>query len=185
MTLEIAPDNVSSERMDHDGLVAAACRDLGLVEKINQRIGNQDPRRVIQPGVAVMAMMINGLGFTNRRLYLSPQFFNSKAISQLFEQAITPEQLDEHALGKALDEIAAYGSSQLYGEVAFEIALEQGLLGDCAHLDSTSFALHGQYEGDEAVEVLEVTQGYSKDHRPDLKQVMLSMATSGPAQFPF
>ncbi len=132
-----------TEVMDHYGLVSAVCRDLGISEKINQRIGSNDPRRVVQPGVTCVAMIINGLGFTNRRLYLTPQFFESKAIDSLFEESIGAADLNEHALGKALDEISAYGSSKLYGELAFDIAMEQGLLGQSNHLDTTSFNLHG------------------------------------------
>ncbi len=183
-TLEIAEDNTTTEVMDHHGLVAAACRDLDITKRINQCIGSNDPRRVIQPGVAVMAMIINGLGFTNRRLYLTPQFFQSKAIGQLFEENIVAEQLDDHTLGKTLDEIYAYGTSRLYSEIAFGIALDHGLLSKFAHLDSTSFALQGQYNDTEP-QGIEVRHGYSKDHRPDLKQVMLSMATSGSADIPF
>ena len=70
---------ISTEVIDHHGLVAAVSRDLGIAEKINRRIGSKDPRRKIQPGLAGVAMIINGLGFTNRRLYLTPQFFQSKA----------------------------------------------------------------------------------------------------------
>ena len=91
-------------------------------------------------------MIINGLGFTNRRLYLTPQFFQNKAVEFLFEEKVCAKDFDDHTLGKALDEIADYGSSKLFGEMAFEIAMEQGLLGPRAHHDSTSFLLHGEYE---------------------------------------
>ena len=78
--------DTTTEVIDHHGLVAAVCKDLGIAEKINRRIGSKDPRRKIQPGLAAVAMIINGLGFTNRRLYLTPQFFQSKAIEFLFEE---------------------------------------------------------------------------------------------------
>ncbi|MCH9763847.1 MAG: DUF4277 domain-containing protein [Gammaproteobacteria bacterium] len=42
------------------------------MQKINLRIGSKDSRRKIHPGLATVAMIINGLGFTNRRLYLTP-----------------------------------------------------------------------------------------------------------------
>ena len=176
--------DISTEVIDHHGLVAAVSRDLGIAEKINRRIGSKDPRRKIQPGLAVVAMIINGLGFTNRRLYLTPQFFQSKAIEFLFEEKVCAEDFDDHALGKSLDEIADYGSSRLYGEVAFDIALEQGLLGPRGHLDTTSFSLHGAYEDSSTEQMIEVTHGYSKDHRPDLKQVMMSLTMTGPANLP-
>ncbi len=184
MGLEVAGSGMTTEVMDHHGIVAGICRDLKIAERINARIKSEDPRRIIQPGIAVVAMIINGLGFTNRRLYLTPQFFQSKAIEQLLGEGIQAEQLDDHALGKALDEIAEYGCTDLYGEVAFEIGQEHSLLGTEAHIDSSSFALQGEYDTEET-STIEVTHGYSKDHRPDLKQVMLSMAVTGPAELPF
>lgn len=183
MQLSVAKE-VTTSVMDHHGLVAAVSRDLGIADKINKRIGSKDPRRKVQPGLAVMAMIINGLGFTNRRLYLTPQFFQSKAIAFLFKEQVSAKDFDDHALGKCLDEISEYGSSRLYGEVAFEIAMEQGLMGSQGHLDSTSFSLHGEYATDEGSQTIEVAHGYSKDYRPDLKQVMMSLTMSGPANLP-
>lgn len=183
MTLEVAGSELQMEVMDHHGLVAATCKDLGIAERINARIKSLDPRRVIQPGQAMVAMIINALGFTNRRLYLTPQFFTHKPISQLFGENICAEQLDDHALGKALDEIAAYGATKLYGEIAFDIALEKNLLSRSAHLDTTSMSLSGEYATDEPASI-EVCHGYSKDHRPDLKQVILSLTMSGDGNIP-
>ena len=119
--------------------------------------GFLSPRRVIQPGLAVAAMIINGLGFTNRRLYLTPQFFESKAIEYLFSADVAATDFDAHTLGKALDEISAYGSSRLYGEIAFEIAMEKNLLGERTHLDTTSFSVHGEYNEDSNDAMVEVT----------------------------
>jgi len=48
------------------------------------------------------------------------------------------EHFDNHVLGRALDEIAEYGASKLFVELAFEIALEQNLLGKEAHIETTS-----------------------------------------------
>jgi transposase len=175
---------MSTEVVDHHGLVAAVCKDLGIAEKINRRIGSKDPRRKIQPGLAVVAMIINGLGFTNRRLYLTPQFFQSKAIEFLFDEQVTASDFNDQTLGKGLDEISSYGSSKLYGEVAFEIAMEQGLLGPRAHHDTTSFLVHGEYTEDSTEQMIEVTHGYSKDHRPDLKQVMMALTMTGAANLP-
>ena len=73
--------DLSTEVIDNHGLVAAVSQDLGIAEKINRRIGSKGPRRKIQPGLAAVAMIINGFGFTNRRLYLTPQFFQSKAMA--------------------------------------------------------------------------------------------------------
>ena len=176
--------DTTTKVMDHHGLVAAVCQDLGIAEKINARIGSKDPRRKVQPGLAVVAMILNGLGFTNRRLYLTPQFFESKAIEDLLPESVTASDFQAHTLGKALDEISDYSSSRLYGEIAFEIAMENGLLGERSHIDTTSFSVQGQYNDDASDATVNVTHGYSKDHRPDLKQVMMSLTMTGPANLP-
>lgn len=185
MEIPIVKSEITTQVMDHYGIVAGACLDLKIAQKINQRIASKDPRRIVQPGEAAVAMIINGLGFTNRRLYLTPQFFKSKAIENFFDSKIKAEDLDDHALGKALDEVADYGASKMFGEIAFEIATEHNLLGKKAHIDSTSFVLHGQYEGALANEnAVEIKHGFSKDHRPDLKQIMLSLVVTGTANTP-
>lgn len=43
------------------------------------------------------------------------------------------------------------------------------------HSDTTSFSLHGDYEKESE---LQVVRGHSKDHRPDLKQIMLGLAVT-------
>lgn len=172
-----------TQALDHYGIVAGFCDKLQIAARINKRIGSKDPRRVIQPGVAVKAMILNALGFTNNRLYMAPKFFTKKALDVLFDEPITAEQLDDHTLGKALDEIHAYGVNAMFAEIALEIAMENNLFGATAHLDSTSFSLSGAYDTDE-VATIEVKRGFSKDHRPDLKQVMLSMVSTGPANIP-
>jgi Domain of unknown function (DUF4277) len=44
--------------MDHYGLVAGVCRNLKIAEIINQRIGSKDPRRVVQPGIDYVALIL-------------------------------------------------------------------------------------------------------------------------------
>jgi len=182
--VEIAGEDIKTYAMDHHGLVAAICKNLGIAKKIDTRLKRTDPRRMVSAGTAAVAMVLNGLGFTNRRLYLTPQFFESKPIDRLLESNITAQNLDDNTLGKALDEIAEYGSSQLFGEIAFEIALENNLLGSLAHLDSTSLSVEGQYEKDSEEHIIKLTHGHSKDHRPDLKQAVMSLVVSGASAVP-
>lgn len=47
--------------IDHLGLVAGIIDDIGLVEQINQLVGQHDSERV-SPGHVVLAMILNGLG---------------------------------------------------------------------------------------------------------------------------
>lgn len=181
----MAPANLSSTNLDHHGLVAAACQDLGIASKINALLGPKHDQRVVSAGTSVVAMILNGLGFTNRRLYLTPQFFENKPVARLLGEPIEAASLTDHTLGQTLDEIARYGSSTLFAEVAFDIALEQDLLSGRNHLDTSTVSVQGQYSNstDEG-SAPHLTYGHSKDHRPDLKQVVLSLTVNGPADMP-
>jgi transposase len=67
-------DSVHVERLDHLGLIAHVIQDLGLISMIDTRIV-PDEQEEITPGEAVAGMILNGLGFANRPLSLTPQFF--------------------------------------------------------------------------------------------------------------
>lgn len=204
--MNLDSNNVSTLNLDHLGIVAGTCRELRIAERIDDLIGNKDPRRVVSCGNAVVAMIINGLGFVNSTLYMTSEFFANKPIQRFFNKDITAEDLNDHALGKALDEIAEFGPTELFGHTAFEIAIENNLLGSSAHLDSTTISMEGEYasqplntfsenssvvdsnntssRGEENDEVIKIVHGFAKQ-RPDLKQFVLEMAVSGPAELPF
>lgn len=183
--MNIAPAHLSSTNLDHHGLVAAACQDLGIASKINALLGPKHDQRVVSAGTSVVAMILNGLGFTNHRLYLTPQFFENKPVARLLGEPIEATSLTDHTLGQTLDEIAAHGSSQLFAEVAFDIALEHNLLSGRNHLDTSTLSVQGQYANSAAGDSApHLTYGHSKDHRPDLKQLVLSLTVNGPADMP-
>lgn len=60
----------TSQILDHLGLVSGICQDLGIVDLIDQRMIS-DPRNHLSYGQVVLAMLINGLGFTIRPMYLA------------------------------------------------------------------------------------------------------------------
>ena len=55
------------QNLDHLGIVAGVVDELGIVEQVNQQIG-EDPREHISPGVVVKAMILNGLGLVSAPL---------------------------------------------------------------------------------------------------------------------
>ena len=46
--MAIAGEEIQTLSMDQHGLVAAVCKDFGIAEKINSRIGKADERRVVK-----------------------------------------------------------------------------------------------------------------------------------------
>ena len=63
---------VRVERLDHLGLIAAVIKDVGLIDMINTRLV-PNGQEEITPGEAMAGMILNGLGFANRPLSLTPQ----------------------------------------------------------------------------------------------------------------
>ena len=184
--MELSSKNVRTKHLGHLGLVASTIKDIGLIEKIDARITlDKNKGGIVTYGKRVAAMVLNGLGFINSRLYMSQMFFHDKPVSALLGEEISAEHLNDDCLGRCLDEISKYGTTRLFSEVALEIAQEQGLFSKSLHLDTTSLTLYGKYEKADEKEVGPTPcLGYSKAHRPDLKQVVLSMVQMGPAHIP-
>ena len=167
----------SSQVLDHLGLVAAMFDELGIGDVID-RATQQDPqRRDLTVGEAVKAMVLNGLGFVNQALYLVPRFFQNKPTHRLVSLRVTANQLNDDALGRALDTLYAYGVTELYSLVAVTAAKRLALCPPYMHLDTSSFHVDGDYNHDDPPDeqVVHITKGYSRDHRPDLNQVMLEL----------
>ncbi len=171
--------NFAVERLDHLGIVAGVCQEIGLVEYLDS-LDEQTHARV-SLGQAVLAMVLNGLGFSNRRLYLVPQFFEHKPIERLIGPGITWADLNDDCLGRALDWLTAHDLTALYAGLAHQARRRFAVAAEAVHVDSTSFSVEGAYEredseGHEAL--IRITYGYSRDHRADLKQWQLSLATT-------
>src|ERR671931_567097 len=175
-----------SQILDHLGLVAGMFDELGIGEIIDQATHQNPEMRDLTVGEAVKAMVLNGLGFINQALYLVPRFFQTKPTSRLISPRVTFEQLNDDALGRALDTLYVVGVTELYSLIAATAAQRLGLAPRFAHLDSTSFHVDGRYNSDEEPEeqVVHITRGYSRDHRPDLNQVMLELMVEHQAGIP-
>ena len=67
---------VQVETLDHLGIVAGLVDKLKLVERIDARMPiSKEKGAIVTHGHSIKAMIINGLGFTQNPIYLSPTFF--------------------------------------------------------------------------------------------------------------
>jgi transposase len=168
---------VRVERLDHLGLIASVIKDVGLISMIDAHIV-PDKQEEITPGEAVAGMILNGLGFANRPLSLTPQFFANKPLDLLFRAGVEAQMFNRFKLGRTLDEVHVYGCDLLFSELALAVCAQEGLEQRFHHLDTTSFALSGAYVPESDEQAIRITHGYSKDHRPDLKQAVLELLVS-------
>lgn len=166
-----------TKRLDNLGIVMGTLREFGIIDLIDQKIGINNQHNV-STGEAVAAMVMNGLGFVSRPLSLTPQFFETKALDILFSKEITSDDLNRHRLGRALDDIHTYGCELLFSEIASHVCKKINIDNKFTSLDTTSFSVSGEYDVDTDEHEINITHGYSKDHRPDLKQAVLELVTS-------
>jgi transposase len=180
------PQPYRTQILDHLGLVAGMFEELGIAEVIDQATKQDPEMRIVTAGHAVKAMVLNGLGFVNQQLYLVPHFFQNKPLARLIAPGIQAHQLNDDTLGRALDTLYDFGVTALYSLIAATAAQRLGLAPTFTHLDSTSFHVDGRYNSEEAPDeqVVHITHGYSRDHRPDLNQVMLELVVEHQAGIP-
>ena len=177
-----------NERLDHLGIVAGVCQEIGLAAWLDAQ--EPEKRQQVSVGTATVAMVLNGLGFSNRQLYLVPQYFANKPVEHLLGSGISAEMLNDDCLGRTLDWLYEHDLTKLFAGIASRARQIFGVKAEQMHVDTTSFAVSGEYsrQADEASDaqaaVIAITYGYSRDHRHDLKQWMLALATTHEGDIP-
>ena len=175
-----------TKSLEHHGLVAAFCKELGLANIIDNALGTSESRQV-SFGELFVAMMINGLGFTGRTLHMYSEYFSDKPLDRLIRSGLKPEHINDDALGRCLDALYEYGVSPLYQDIGEAVVNHLELPCHSVHLDSTSFHYDGVEklsDDDDDIHPIQVTKGYSRDHRPELNQVVLNLICENQSGIP-
>ena len=173
-------EEYTSKNFDHLGIVSTICDEIGIQEKLDSLIPH-NPFVKMTLGECVKLMIINGLGFTSRPLYLEAQFFESRPVQRFLGRDCLTE-INDDRLGRALDQCYNFGCDRLFAILASQAALRYGVSRKFRHMDSTSMSVEGEYDSDDPAPL--ITFGYSKDHRPDLKQFMIYMMSSQDGDVP-
>lgn len=142
--------------------------------------------RIVTTSDAVKAMLLNGLGCVNPQRYLVSRFFQDTPTSRLLAPSlIEAKPLNDDALGRVLNTLDAYGVTERYRLIAATAAERLGLTPQFVQLDRTSFHVDGRENSDDVpnAQVVHITRGYRRDHRPDLHQVMLEWIVEPQARF--
>ena len=195
---------IDIQDIDHLGIIAGIVDEIGIVEIIDNELGVHAQEKV-SAGQVVKAMILNCMGFLSAPLYLFSQFFEGKATEHLIGEGVTAQHLNDSRLGRVLDQLYEYGVTLLFVKIASAVVKRFSISVKSGHLDGTSMSVHGKYlksivtetgdaasedgaedqaEEDPAPVPIRITQGYSRDHRPDLKQFTLCLLTSEDAGIP-
>ncbi|MGA9097688.1 MAG: DUF4277 domain-containing protein [Methanotrichaceae archaeon] len=109
--------NLSTLSLDHLGLVAGVFDELGISEVIDNSIPKTRVYKIPHSAI-IKGLVINGLGFTERRLYIYPSYFKDLALEKLFGPGIALEDFNEDSVGRTLDRINRFGSTKLFNLIA-------------------------------------------------------------------
>ena len=187
--METIPYEYKTQRLDHLGIVAGICQQINLVNIIDESLPTPSNRKV-SCGQATLAMVLNALGLTGRALYLMPEYMSNKPVDLLLGEGLVASDFNDDTLGRGLDELFQAGVTELFARVATAAVEVFQIEHKHVHLDTSSMSFHGQHESEIAKEAVEkreavqITHGYSKEKRPDLKQVVVTLITSQSSALP-
>ncbi len=178
-----AKPTYETQRIDHLGIVSGICQEISLVEKIDVLVKTSE--RKVSGGKGAQEMILTALGFVGRALYMMPDYLNNKPVDLLIDPNLTASDFNDDTMGLCLDDLYAADVTEVFYQVSSQTLQVYGIRSRFVHLDSSSFHLHGAYDPDEPErEVISLTHGYSKDHRSNLKQVVLQLITHHKSALP-
>lgn len=178
---------ISGENIDHLGLVAGVLKKIKLTKRVDKMLPiSKEKGAKATMGERVSAMILNALGFVDNRLYMFAEFLSNKPIKRLLGSHLNAEYFTDDSLGRCLDQIYEYGPTQFVSHTTFQIASQLNLLGKTIHVDTTSLSLYGEYDdlSEKEAQAPQVTYGFSKEKRSDLKQLILNLAVTNKADLP-
>lgn len=178
-------------------IVRALGDHIGFIDLLNRLLPWDPARTKVSPGERIFAMVVDLL-MGKRPLYRVEERLLTTDVPLLFGEGREAADYSDDSLGRALDKLAKANPKQVFTAVAAQAYTREQVRLRSLHWDSTSKSLCGAYpHAEEAVEDRTPTaseadtqdvrtappavpkRGYSKDHRPDLKQLLLSVLVNG------
>ena len=182
MKVDVASLELATERFGPLPLVNHFIEKLGLEGLLERHVPTSDPR--------VRLPYAKGLGVLLRSVLVErePVYRQHELVSGFAPQAfvMAPElvrHVSDDAIGRALDHLFDADRGSLLTDVVVAATSAFGLKFDELHNDSTTVRFCGQYRQAWGRSIRGkkgpfITYGNSKDHRPDLKQLLLVLTTT-------
>jgi transposase len=186
-----APDGPFELRSRALGALPIVCRFLErmrLGPLLERYLPERDARAAL-PAAPVVGLLVRNLCLAHRPLYRLGEW----ALG--FEPAplgLRPDQLgslNDDRAGRALERLFACDRASLLTELMVGVIEEFGVDCDQLHNDSTSVSLQGAYRAADGrpragKPTVAIAHGHSKDHRPDLKQLLWILTVAADEALP-
>jgi transposase len=188
--IQLRPDALAlqSERLGALPLINHFLQRLDLEARLDRFVPTRD-RRIRLPYAKALGVVLRSVLVEREPLYRQHEIVTTFAPAAFGLDLTSVAHVGDDAVGRALDRLFDADRAALLTDVvvasvaAFDVALEE------LHNDSTTVRFCGQYpqargrtlRGKRAPWI---THGYSKDHRPDLKQLLFVLTTSDDGGIP-
>ena len=168
-------------RADYYPVLGQIMKEMDVAGTVNRIVNAGDSQAKIDTGTFVCLMVHNLLGDVNIRLYTMDDFFEDKALPLLvpWNPDIDLSDINDDRAARVLDALWDADPQKVFSAVAHEAVRFHELDTSVIHGDTTSKSFQGVFETADGAELAPVvTFGHSKDHRPDLKQLVFGVGTT-------
>jgi transposase len=182
---------VHTERLGPLPLINHFVARMGLHELLERHVPTNDARSTLSHAQA-LGVLLRSIVVEREPVYRQQETATGFAAGLFGVDAAQAARLSDDRIGRALDRLFDADRAALLTEVVLAVAQRFALGLQQLHNDSTSISLCGQYPHARGRRVRArsapaITYGYSKDHRPDLKQLLFILTTDAdggvPVQF--
>ena len=167
--IELDTDALTITDVGHLPIVKEYAKKIRLVETIDAMVHNQ---MQVSAGLTVLAMVLDTLSGRNP-LYRLQRFFEDKDTELLLGQTVDTTAFADHNVARVLDSLYEAGTGRIFSQIAQNAVGAFALDTACAHYDTTSMSVFGDYDWPDPP--FDITYAHSKDKRPDLKQFLIEM----------
>jgi transposase len=157
-------------------LISALYDQLGIGRTVDEMVRWDPAQCRLSPGTRIKALVINIFGH-RKPLYRLDEFYEHMDIENLFGKGIRLEDLTDYNMARALDKLGQRGPWEVFSTICLQAIYQEQIDLKYLHSDTTSISLYGTYEDQDGNEFI-ITQGHSKDKRPDLKQFLYGLSVT-------
>lgn len=161
---------------EHLPVIAHFCDRLKIKEIADKSLPWDRSQWEISPGTVIKGIIIDALSGRSP-LYRMNEFFETTDTEHLMGQGVYASHFNDDRLGRTLDIIYKHGAAQLFSDIVLSAINEFHLELRTIHADTTSKSVYGEYEHQNP-DSINITFGFSKDKRPDLKQLLFGVVTT-------
>jgi transposase len=179
---------LNTERVGPLPLINHFLERMGLEGLLDKHVPTGD-RRCAVTHARALGVLVRSIIVEREPIYRQAESVHGFAPGLYGLAAEQLERLGDDRLGRALDQLFAADRAALLTAVVVAVGQRFALEFHRLHNDSTSIAFCGQYRRPRAARHARrrapaITYGYSKDHRPDLKQLLLILTTAADGAVP-